>query len=58
MSIRRTWSTSGTATAATSVAGVAAGVRPIWVDRWATDLPVPDGVVRITDLTALPAVLA
>ena len=40
------------------VAGVAAGVRPVWVDRWATDLPVPDGVVRITDLTALPAVLA
>ena len=39
-------------------AGLAAGVRPIWVDRWATTLPVPDGVVRITDLFALPAVLA
>jgi len=38
--------------------GLAAGVRPIWVDRWATTLPVPDGVVRITDLSALPAVLA
>ena len=36
-------------------AGLAAGVRPIWVDRWATTLPVPDGVVRITDLAALPA---
>jgi len=39
------------------VAGVAAGVRPVWVDRWATGLPVPGGVVRITDLSALPAVL-
>ncbi len=39
------------------VAGLAAGVRPIWVDRWATRLPVPDGVVRIADLAALPAVL-
>ena len=39
------------------VAGLAAGVRPVWVDRWATTLPVPDGVVRITDLYALPAVL-
>ena len=38
--------------------GLAAGVRPIWVDRWATTLPVPDGVVRITDLSALPTVLA
>ena len=38
--------------------GLAAGVRPIWVDRWATTLPVPDGVVRITDLSAVPAVLA
>jgi HAD superfamily hydrolase (TIGR01549 family) len=37
--------------------GLAAGVRPIWVDRWDTGLPVPDGVVRITDLAALPAVL-
>lgn len=39
-------------------AGVAAGVRPIWVDRWGTKLPVPDGVVRITSLDALPAALA
>ena len=37
--------------------GLAAGVRPIWVDRRDTGLPVPDGVVRITDLCALPAVL-
>ena len=37
-------------------AGLAAGVRPIWVDRWDTELPVPDGVMRITDLYALPAV--
>ena len=38
-------------------AGLLAGVRPIWVDRWGTGLPVPDGVVRITSLDALPAVL-
>ena len=37
--------------------GLAAGVRPIWVDRWGTGLPVPDGVVRITSLDALPAAL-
>jgi putative hydrolase of the HAD superfamily len=39
-------------------AGVAAGVRPIWVDRWATRLPVPEGVIRVTDLAALPSALA
>jgi HAD superfamily hydrolase (TIGR01549 family) len=39
-------------------AGLAAGVRPIWVDRWGTKLPVPDGVVRITSLDALPTALA
>lgn len=39
-------------------AGLVAGLRPIWVDRWDTGLPVPDGVTRITDLSALPAVLA
>lgn len=39
-------------------AGVAAGVRPIWVDRRDTKLPVPDGVSRITALDALPAALA
>lgn len=39
-------------------AGLTAGVRPIWVDRRATTLPVPEGVIRITDLSALPAVLA
>ena len=42
--------------------GLAAGVRPIWVDRLDSGLPVPDGVVRITSLDgladALPAVLA
>ena len=38
--------------------GLAAGVRPIWVDRLDTGLPVPDGVIRITSLDALPAVLA
>ncbi len=37
--------------------GLAAGVRPIWVDRWDTGLPVPDGVARITSLDALPAAL-
>jgi len=37
--------------------GLAAGVRPIWVDRWGTGLPVPDGVVRITSLDALPDAL-
>ena len=37
--------------------GLAAGVRPVWVDRLDTALPVPDGVVRITTLDALPAVL-
>jgi len=37
--------------------GLAAGVRPIWVDRLDTGLPVPDGVIRITTLDALPAVL-
>jgi putative hydrolase of the HAD superfamily len=37
--------------------GLAAGVRPIWVDRVDTGLPVPDGVVRITSLAALPDVL-
>lgn len=40
------------------VAGLEAGVRPVWVDRWDTGLPVPDGVTRIRDLTALPGVLA
>lgn len=39
-------------------AGLAAGVRPIWVDRWGTTLPVPDGATRITSLDALPALLA
>jgi putative hydrolase of the HAD superfamily len=39
-------------------AGLAAGVRPIWVDRWDTRHPVPDGVIRITALDALPAALA
>jgi putative hydrolase of the HAD superfamily len=39
-------------------AGVVAGVRPIWVDRRGTKLPVPEGVVRITGLDMLPAVLA
>jgi putative hydrolase of the HAD superfamily len=39
-------------------AGVAAGVRPIWVDRRGTKLPVPEGVVRITSLDTLPAALA
>lgn len=38
--------------------GLAAGVRPIWVDRHDSGLPVPDGVVRITSLDALPSVLA
>ena len=38
--------------------GLAAGVRPIWVDRNDTGLPVPDGVIRITSLDALPSVLA
>jgi putative hydrolase of the HAD superfamily len=37
--------------------GLAAGVRPVWVDRWATGLPVPDGVVRITSLDQLPSAL-
>jgi HAD superfamily hydrolase (TIGR01509 family) len=39
-------------------AGLVAGVRPVWVDRRETALPLPDGVVRINDLSALPAVLA
>jgi HAD superfamily hydrolase (TIGR01509 family) len=39
-------------------AGLAAGVRPIWVDRWDTGLPVPDGVVRVTSLDALVPLLA
>ncbi len=38
--------------------GLAAGVRPVWVDRWDTALPVPEGVARITDLTPLPGVLS
>jgi putative hydrolase of the HAD superfamily len=38
-------------------AGLAAGVRPVWVDRWNTKLPVPEGVTRITSLAALPSVL-
>ncbi|HYF46649.1 MAG TPA: HAD-IA family hydrolase, partial [Acidimicrobiales bacterium] len=38
--------------------GLAAGVRPIWVDRLDTGLPVPEGVIRITSLAALPAALA
>jgi HAD superfamily hydrolase (TIGR01509 family) len=38
--------------------GLAAGVRPIWVDRWDTGLPVPEGVTRITSLDALPDLLA
>jgi HAD superfamily hydrolase (TIGR01509 family) len=37
--------------------GLAAGVRPIWVDRWATRLPVPEGVTRITTLDALVPLL-
>ena len=37
--------------------GLAAGVRPIWVDRLDTGLPVPEGVIRITSLDALPDVL-
>jgi HAD superfamily hydrolase (TIGR01509 family) len=37
--------------------GLAAGVRPIWVDRHGSGLPVPDGVTRIPDLDALPAAL-
>jgi putative hydrolase of the HAD superfamily len=38
--------------------GLAAGVRPIWVDRHGSGLPVPDGVTRITSLDALPDLLA
>ncbi len=38
--------------------GLAAGVRPVWVDRWGTTLPVPDGVTRITGLDQLPGALA
>jgi HAD superfamily hydrolase (TIGR01509 family) len=38
--------------------GLAAGVRPIWVDRWDSGLPVPDGVTRITSLEELPALVA
>jgi putative hydrolase of the HAD superfamily len=38
--------------------GLAAGVRPIWVDRHHNGLPVPDGVTRITTLDALPDLLA
>jgi putative hydrolase of the HAD superfamily len=37
--------------------GLAAGVRPIWVDRLDSGLPVPEGVIRITTLDALPEVL-
>lgn len=37
--------------------GLAAGVRPVWVDRWGTALPVPEGVTRITGLDQLPTVL-
>jgi HAD superfamily hydrolase (TIGR01509 family) len=38
--------------------GLAAGVQPVWVDRLGTGLPVPDGVIRITSLEALPDVLS
>ncbi len=38
--------------------GLAAGVQPVWVDRLDTGLPVPDGVIRITSLEALPDVLS
>jgi len=38
--------------------GLQAGVHPIWVDRWATTHPVPEGVVRLTSLKELPAVVA
>jgi HAD superfamily hydrolase (TIGR01509 family) len=37
--------------------GLAAGVRPVWVDRLDSGLPVPDGVARITSLDALPDAL-
>ena len=37
--------------------GLAAGVRPVWLDRHENGLPVPDGAVRITSLDALPDAL-
>ncbi len=38
-------------------AGLAAGVRPVWIDRRDTGLPVPDGAVRVTSLDALVPLL-
>jgi HAD superfamily hydrolase (TIGR01509 family) len=37
--------------------GLEAGVRPVWVDRWGTRLPVPEGVTRVTSFEALPDLL-
>jgi putative hydrolase of the HAD superfamily len=37
---------------------LAAGLCPVWVDRFADGYPLPEGVRRVTSLSALPGLLA